>query len=95
MLLRQARIIFSKQFSTVVKPRTRSTIEFLSCIQTTDLVETDVDSINITVTPKIMYQFQAVARRDMGVIGGIDWSKSPAVGFKTSSSNREEGSYHL
>ena len=52
---------------------------------------TSDDSIDITVTPKIMYQFQAVAREDKGVIGGIDWNKSPTVEFKTSSSNREGG----
>ena len=52
---------------------------------------TSDDSINITVTPKIMYQFQVVAREDKGVIGGINWNKSPTVEFKTSSSNREGG----
>ena len=50
---------------------------------------TSDDSIDITVTPKITYQFQAVAREDKGVIGGIDWNKSPTVEFKTSTSNRE------
>ena len=68
-----------------------SITESLPSIQTTDLVDTDSDSIDITVTPKIMYQFQAVAREDKGVIGGIDWNKSPTVEFKTSSSNREGG----
>jgi len=57
--------------------------------QTTDLVMTSDDSIDITVTPKITYQFQAVAREDKGVIGGIDWNKSPTVEFKTSTSNRD------
>jgi len=56
--------------------------------QTTDLVMTSDDSIDITVTPKITYQFQAVAREDKGVIGGIDWNKSPTVEFKTSTGNR-------
>ena len=41
------------------------------------------------MTPKITYQFQAVAREDKGVIGGIDWNKSPTVEFKTSTGNRE------
>lgn len=54
-------------------------------------MEPDSNSIDITVTPKIMYQFQAVAREDKGVIGGIDWNKAPTVEFKTSSSNREGG----
>ena len=63
----------------------------ITALQTTDLVKTTDDSIDITVTPKIMYQFQAVAREDKGVIGGIDWNKSPTVEFKTSSTNREGG----
>ena len=66
-----------------------STTESLPCTQTTDLVEPNVNSIDITVTPNITYKFQAVAREDKGVLGGIDWNKSPVVEFKTSSSNRE------
>ena len=31
-----------------------------------------------------MYEFQAVAREDKGLIGGIDWNKSPSAEFKTS-----------
>ena len=54
-------------------------------------METDVDSIDITVTPEIMYKFQAVAREDKGVMGGIYWTKSPVVDFRASSSNREGG----
>ena len=68
-----------------------STTESLPCTQTTDLVEPNVNSIDITVTPNITYKFQAVAREDKGVIGGLDWYKSPVVDFRASSSNREGG----
>jgi hypothetical protein len=51
----------------------------------TDLVPTSDDFVDITVIPKIIYQFQAVAREDKGIIGGVDWNKSPTVDYKTSS----------
>lgn len=53
------------------------------------LVKNTVNHIDVKVTPKIMYQFQAVAREDKGLIRGIDWNKSPTVDFKTSTYNRE------
>ncbi len=59
-----------------------------SVYKTTELVQTSVNSIDIKVTPKVMYHFQAVAREDKGAIGGIDWNKSPIVEFKTSVTNR-------
>lgn len=49
----------------------------------------DTDFILIQVTPKVDYQFQAVAREDKGIIGGIDWNKSPITDFKTSQYNSE------
>ncbi len=36
------------------------------------------------MAPKVTYQYQAVAREEKGVIGGVDWNKSPSVSFKTS-----------
>lgn len=56
---------------------------------TSDLVPPNVDFIDLKVTPKISYQFQAVAREDKGLIGGIDWNKSPVTDFKTSTYNTE------
>ncbi len=53
----------------------------------TDLVSKDLDHVDIEVTPKIPYQFQAVAREDKGLVGGVDWNKSPTVDFKTSSAH--------
>ena len=50
------------------------------------LVETSENAMEVEVTPGVMYMFQAVAREDKGVIGGIDWNKSMAVEFKTSRS---------
>ena len=35
------------------------------------------------------YLYTIVSREDKGVIGGIDWNKSPTVEFKTSTGNRE------
>ena len=90
LLLKQARVSFSKPFSMVVS-YFAAPLNPSPCIQTTDLVESDVDSIDITVTPEIWYRFQAVAREDKGVIGGLDWYKSPVVDFRASSSNREGG----
>ncbi len=40
---------------------------------TSDLVPNEADGVDIAVTPKIVYVFQAVAREDKGLIGGIDW----------------------
>ena len=54
----------------------------------TDLLPTDADSVAIEVTPKIFYQFQAVAREDKGPVLGIEWNKSPVVEFKTSAYNK-------
>ena len=51
----------------------------------TDLVAKSANFVDIKVTPKIDYNFQAVAREDKGLIGGVDWNKSPTVQFKTSS----------
>ena len=70
----------------MVRPQTNHCIR-----QATGQVETDVDSIDITVMPKIMYKFQAAAREDKGIIGGVNWNKSPAVEFKTSSNHRKGG----
>ena len=55
----------------------------------TDLIPTDQDSVNITVIPKIFYDYQAVAREDKGVVGGVDWNKSPAVEFRTRSNGNQ------
>ena len=50
---------------------------------TTELIPKDVDYVDIEVTPKLIYQFQAVAREDKGSVGGVDWNKSPTVDFRT------------
>lgn len=56
---------------------------------TTSLVNNDVNTIDIEVTPFVLYEFQAVAREDKGLIGGIDWNKSEVTEFKTSKQNNE------
>jgi len=56
---------------------------------TTTLVNNDVNAIDVEVTPFVPYEFQAVAREDKGLIGGIDWNKSDKTEFKTSKQNNE------
>jgi len=57
--------------------------------KTTELLKTDKFSIDIEVTPRVLYRFQAVAREDKGAILGIDWNRSPERDFKTSQHNKE------
>lgn len=57
--------------------------------ETSDLVPPETSYMQVKVTPKVTYQFQAVAREDKGLVGGIDWNKSPIVNFKTSRVNEE------
>ncbi len=45
--------------------------------------------VEVEVTPKLVYQFQAVAREEKGVIGGVDWNKSPSTSFRTSKGGDE------
>ena len=54
-----------------------------SVYYTTDLVSATDNSTDIKVTPEIAYKFQAVAQEDKGLIGGIDWNKSPIVEYMT------------
>lgn len=56
---------------------------------TSDLLDVNANSVVVKVIPKVDYQFQAVAREDKGVIGGIDWNKSPLTDFRTSVHNKE------
>jgi hypothetical protein len=49
-----------------------------------DQVNNDVFSIIISVTPKVKYVFEVIAREDKGAIGGIDWNRAKKVEFKTS-----------
>ena len=51
----------------------------------TDLISNEADSVRIELTPKVKYVFQAVAREDKGLVGGVDWNKSPTVEFRTTS----------
>ena len=48
-------------------------------------VDNLVNFTDIEVTPKVPYMFQAIAREDKGAVGGVEYNKSPAVLFKTSS----------
>lgn len=48
-------------------------------------VDNSVNFTDIEVTPKVPYMFQAIAREDKGAVGGVEYNKSPAVLFKTSS----------
>ena len=58
-----------------------------SAYDVTDLISKEANSVEIKVTPKVMYQFQVVAREDKGLIGGVDWNKSPTVDFQTATNN--------
>ena len=55
----------------------------------TDPVDNTVNHIDINVSPKIIYLYQAIAREDKGAILGIDYNKAKAVKFRTSSYNTE------
>jgi len=57
--------------------------------QLTGLVNQQVNSIDIKVSPKVDYQFQAVAREDKGSVIGVDWNKSEVTDFRTSAYNTE------
>jgi len=48
-------------------------------------VENTVNFTDIEVKPKAPYMFQVIAREDKGAIGGVEYNKSPALLFKTSS----------
>lgn len=54
----------------------------------TDIVEKGKYEVEIIVVPKVKYMFQAVAREEKGIIGGVDWNKSPTATFLTSTANR-------
>ena len=47
-------------------------------------VNTSREFVDIQVTPRIIYQFLAVAREEKGILLGVDWNKSPIVTFSTS-----------
>ena len=51
--------------------------------EATDMVRNTENSSDVNVTPEIAYKFQAVAREDKGLIGGIIWNKSPIVEYMT------------
>ncbi len=55
------------------------------------IVPKGTHSADVEVTPRESYSFQAVAREEKGVIGGVDWNKSPVVRFKTTGREVREG----
>ena len=50
-----------------------------------DMVNTDTFELEITVTPRVQYALQVIAREDKGFALGVDYNKGPVVKFKTSS----------
>ena len=52
--------------------------------EVTPLVPVDDDDVEVAVAAAETYMFQAVAREDKGLVGGVDWNKSPTVAFATS-----------
>ena len=50
----------------------------------TKLVNPQVNNIDIKVSPRVEYQFQAIVREDKGSVTGVDWNKSDITDFKTS-----------
>ena len=55
----------------------------------TKMVNRQVSTIDIKVSPKVDYRFQAVAREDKGSVIGVDWNKSEITDFRTSAHNKE------
>merc|ERR1719189_1504065 len=55
----------------------------------TDLIETDTFSHEITVIPKLQYEFQVIAREDKGSFAGIEYNKSEKTKYKTSMYNKK------
>ena len=55
----------------------------------TKMVNRQVSTIDIKVSPKVDYRFQAVAREDKGSVIGVDWNKSDITDFRTSAHNKE------
>lgn len=49
-----------------------------------ELVDKNKNFVDLEVKPRVSYRFQAVAREEKGLIGGVDWNKSPLVDFTTS-----------
>ena len=58
-----------------------------------DQVDNTVNYTDIEVTPKVPYMFQAIAREDKGAVGGVEYNKSPAILFQTSSSDNSGVSF--
>lgn len=54
-----------------------------------EMAPNTANHIDVKVTPKLDYQFQAVAREDKGYMIGIDYNKSPVTDFRTSLHNKE------
>ena len=50
----------------------------------TELLSPQVSSIVIKVSPRVEYQFQAIAREVKGSVLGVDYNKSDITDFKTS-----------
>ena len=49
----------------------------------TEKVDNMINFTDIEVAPRVLYMFQAIAREDKGVIGGVAYNKSPPREFKT------------
>ena len=58
-----------------------------------DQVDNTANFTDIEVTPKVPYMFQAIAREDKGAVGGVEYNKSPAILFQTSSSDEIGASF--
>ncbi len=57
----------------------------------TDIIPAGRYHVEVQVDPKVEYRFQAVAREEKGIVGGVDWNKSKPRAFTTSTNNRYIG----
>ena len=55
-----------------------------------ELVDKDANYMNVDVLPRIYHEFQVIAREDKGLVLGVDYNKSKAVKYKTSTANKNK-----
>ena len=54
-----------------------------------EMVNRDMNTIDIEITPKIDYQYQVVAREEKSY-GRVDYNRSPTITFKTSKTHQNQ-----
>ena len=54
------------------------------------VVPTEANTVRMKVRPRETYKFEAVARVDKGLVGGITWVRSQRTEFSTTGSTSDE-----